>query len=154
DDQHTLDGAHFPIDQVDTLILETTRGKTQRPEGTSRKTEEERLVNSIIRTLGHGGSCVMPVFALGRMQELMAVFHKARSEGRLSKEYPIFCSGLGVDLVDYYDQITRKHNQVHFRKKVYQEIGARPFYPRFKEGETPPGPAIYLLSSGMMVEKT
>lgn len=154
DNQHTLDGAHFPINQVDTLILETTRGKYQRPENTSRYTEEERLVESIIRTLEHGGSCVMPVFALGRMQEMMAVLHKARAQGRLSKDFPIFCSGLGVDLADYYDQITKKHTQVHFRKKIYQELGARPFYPKFVEGETPPGPAIYLLSSGMMIEKT
>ena len=43
----------------------------------------------------------MPVFALGRMQEVFAILHDARKFGRLV-DCPIFTGGLGVDLADYF----------------------------------------------------
>lgn len=148
-DTALLDGARFPAGDVDTVIVETTRGTTQRE--SSRKRELERLLETIHHTTSHGGSVLIPVFALGRMQELLAVFHRARAEGKL-KHLPIFVSGLGIDLMGHFDKIGHKNPRLHMRKKMFRELGARKLPDHHHPGRE--GPAIYLLSSGMMVEKT
>jgi Cft2 family RNA processing exonuclease len=148
-DTALLDGARFPEGDVDTVILETTRGATSRQN--SREREIERLLETISHTASHGGSTLIPVFALGRMQELLTVFHRARGEGRL-KHLPIYVSGLGIDLMGQFDRIGRKNKRLHMRKKMFRELGAQKLPQSHHPGRD--GPAIYLLSSGMMVENT
>ena len=70
DDLKTLPGARIPDMKVDVLITETTRGLTDRISGRDRSAEWERLFEGITRTLERGGSCLLPVFALGRLQEV------------------------------------------------------------------------------------
>lgn len=144
-----LDGAAFPNGQMDTVILETTRGLTER--AASRASEIERLLKCIRETTSHGGSILIPVFALGRMQELLAVFHEARADGRL-KHLPIYVSGLGIDLLNQFDRISRKSSHVRIRRKILRELGAQKLPDSHRPGRDRPG--IYLLSSGMMVENT
>lgn len=144
-----LDGAEFPPGDMDTVILETTRGATERT--ASRESEIERLIRCIRNTVSHGGSILIPVFALGRMQELLAVFHHARSTGELP-EFPIFISGLGIDLLNQFDRISRKSPHVRIRRKVLRELNAGKLPDKHRPGKDRPG--IYLLSSGMMVENT
>ena len=91
----------------DTVVIETTRGTTERPPGKERVNEIARLISSINDTIQRGGSYLIPVFALGRMQELFAILHDARKFGRLV-DCPIVTGGLGVDLADYFDEIARK----------------------------------------------
>nr|WP_238710897.1 MBL fold metallo-hydrolase [Oceanipulchritudo coccoides] len=144
-----LDGAEFPQGDMDTVILETTRGSTER--AASRESEIERLLRCIMDTVSHGGSILIPVFALGRMQELLAVFHHARSTGKL-KELPIYISGLGIDLLNQFDRISRKSPHVRIRRKILRELNACKMPDKHRPGKDRPG--IYLLSSGMMVENT
>ena len=102
----TLKGAHFPIGHFDTLIIETTRGMTERAYGKERVHEIARLIDSINDTIAKGGSFLLPVFALGRMQELLAVFHDARRFGRLI-DCPIYAGGLGIGLVRTFSTRSR-----------------------------------------------
>lgn len=148
-DTALLDGARFPTGDMDTVILETTRGMT--PRTRSRKDELERLVDSTRQTLSHGGSVLIPVFALGRMQELLCVLHHAFQRGDL-KRSPIFVSGLGIELMNQFDKIARKNPRIHFKKRFFRETGAVKLPLKHRPGSE--GPAIYLLSSGMMVENT
>ncbi|MFA4820341.1 MAG: MBL fold metallo-hydrolase [Candidatus Aenigmatarchaeota archaeon] len=56
--------------KVDTLIIESTYGmKVQSP----RKTEEKRLVEAVEETIENNGIALMPVFAVGRAQEVMLI---------------------------------------------------------------------------------
>ena len=144
-----LDGARFPDGDMDTIILETTRGATERRQ--SREAELDRLLETIQHTASHGGSVLIPVFALGRMQELVAVLHKAFATGKV-KRLPVHVSGLGIDLMNQFDKIAHKNPRLHFRKKMFREIDADKIPQRHRAGSE--GPAIYLLSSGMMVENT
>jgi Cft2 family RNA processing exonuclease len=105
--QRIIDGAKLPQRHFDTLITETTHGATEKPPGNIRSGEMIRLIDTINRTLLRGGSVLIPVFALGRMQEILAILHDARKFNRLS-DAPIFASGLGMDLCDYLDDISRK----------------------------------------------
>lgn len=151
--QRTLAGAKFPAGHFDTLVMETTRGITERPEGKERVNEISRLIASINDTIKRGGSYLVPVFALGRMQELFAVLHDARKSGRLV-DCPIYAGGLGMDLADYFDDIARKTQHVQFNRNILKELRVKPTPRKLTAGEDPGQKALYVVSSGMMVERT
>jgi Cft2 family RNA processing exonuclease len=151
--QRTLGPAKFPAGPFDTLVLETTRGATERPAGKTRGAEVRRLVETINATIGRGGSVLIPVFALGRMQEVLAILHDARKFGHLV-EAPVFATGLGLDLCDHFDEIARKTNLVHFTRTILKDLKVRKAPRDLVPGKAPALPGIYVVSSGMMVEKT
>lgn len=153
ENQRTLPGAKFPAGHFDTLIMETTRGTTERPAGKERVNEVARLVAAINDTIQRGGSFLIPVFALGRMQEVLAIIHDARKFGHLV-ECPIFASGLGMDLADYFDEITRKTKHVNFNRGIIKDLKIKPTPRKLVAGEDPQQNALYIISSGMLVERT
>src|ERR1043165_8724145 len=71
-DQTILKAARFEDVRADVLIMETTRGNRPPVPGVTRETESHRLAASIQRVLSRGGSILIPVFALGRTQEILA----------------------------------------------------------------------------------
>jgi Cft2 family RNA processing exonuclease len=153
ENQRTLNGAKFPAGHFDTLVMETTRGITDRPLGKERVNEVARLVAAINDTIQRGGSFLLPVFALGRMQEVLAIVHDARKFGRLVN-CPIYASGLGMDLADYFDEITRKTKSLQFNRGIIKDLKIKPTPRKLNPGEDPQQNALYIVSSGMMVERT
>lgn len=151
--QKILPAARFPERHVDTLVIETTRGLQEREERITRATEVGRLLKKITEVIERGGSCLIPVFALGRMQEVLSILHEAQEE-RTVPNCPIFCSGLGMDLADYFDEISRKTGLIQFRRKILQELNVQPLPRNLRPGRDLQENAIYVLSSGMLVENT
>lgn len=150
--QETLAGARFPAVDTEILVMETTRGATQREAGRDRETELERLIETINHTYQAGGSILVPVFALGRMQEIFAVLARARREGRLVK-CPVFATGLGMDLVDRFDEIHRKTQLIQFSRSATKILKVEKPAKEILPGR-PPRQGLYILSSGMLVEHT
>ena len=153
EDQRILKGARFPAGEFDTLVMETTRGATERPIGKSRGEEMNRLIDSINHTIQQGGSFLIPVFALGRMQEVLTILHDARRFKRLV-ECPIFASGLGMDLSDYFDEISRKTKHIQFSKSIIKELQIKPLPRQIEAGKDYQTNGLYIISSGMLVERT
>lgn len=153
ENQRTLPGAKFPSGHFDTLITETTRGATESLTTGNRADELNRLVTAINDTIQRGGSFLIPIFALGRMQEVLTVMHDARKFGKLV-DCPIFASGLGMDLADYFDEISRKTHHIQFNRGIIKELRANPLPRKLKAGVDPEQNALYIVSSGMMVENT
>ena len=153
EDQRTLKGAQFPVGHFDTLIIETTRGTTERAFGKERVHEIARLIASINQTIASGGSFLLPVFALGRMQEILSVFHDARRFGRLI-ECPIYAAGLGMGLADLFDEVSRQTKDVQFDRRILKELRLKPLPRKLKPGVDPKQNALYVISSGMLVERT
>ena len=151
--QRTCPAAKFPIDHFDTLVTETTRGATERPVGRERAPEVARLITVINETIQRGGSMLIPTFALGRMQEILSILDDARKFRRLV-DCPIFASGLGVDLCDYYDDIARKTKQVTFTRQSLKDLKVRNLPRKLDPGKLPEASALYVVSSGMVVERT
>lgn len=151
--QRILPGAKFPSGKFDTLVTETTHGATEKPRGITRSKEMIRLVETINATIQRGGSVLIPVFALGRMQEIMAILHDARKFDRLV-ECPIFVSGLGLDIADYFDQISKKTGLVHFTRSILKELKVKKSPRDLKPGKEPPVQGIYVVSAGMVAENT
>jgi Cft2 family RNA processing exonuclease len=151
--QRIIDGARFPTARFDTLVTETTHGATEKPPGHERSREMIRLIDTINATLQRGGSVLIPVFALGRMQEILAILHDARKFNRLNPA-PVFASGLGMDLCDYFDDISRKTGLVHFTRTILKDLKVKKSPRDLVAGKEPHTQGIYVVSSGMMVENT
>jgi Cft2 family RNA processing exonuclease len=93
-DQTILKSARFHDVQADVLIMESTRGNREVPAGFTREKEIERLSASIERVLDRKGSVLIPTFALGRTQEILALLALLIREGRLRRQ-PVYIGGLG-----------------------------------------------------------
>lgn len=154
DDQRVLNGARFPkAKKFDAMVIETTRGETERSEGKTRETEIKRLLKAIGVTIRGGGSVLVPVFALGRMQELLTLLNDARKDGRLPN-CPVYGAGLGLDIADYFDQITKRTQLISYTRKVTKELRLKRPPRKLTPGKEPGEPGIFVLSSGMLVERT
>lgn len=151
-DQWTIPGARLPEGHVDTLIMETTRGNNAR--SATREDETQRFLTAVNDTLKQGGSVLIPVFALGRMQEMLMLLAAARKANELVPS-PIYCTGLGVDLCDYFDELHRKTGLIRFSRKAVAHLRAQamPEFVHPRQGGVKKK-GIYLVSSGMMMEKT
>lgn len=93
-DQTILRAARFEDVKADVLIMETTRGGRAVPQGFSRESEIERLTAAIHRALKRKGCVLIPSFALGRTQEVLALLALLMRSGKL-KQQPIYIGGLG-----------------------------------------------------------
>ncbi len=153
-DQHSLRGASIPkLKRPDVVIIETTRGCSERK--ASRRSEEERLIKTICKTLKRGGTCLIPAFALGRMQELLVLLYEAKKANKLPT-CPIFCSGLGMSLIGIFDELGRHSPKVNFSRQIIKKLNIKSLRRKNIDPNvsTLKAPAIYLLSSGMLVEHT
>lgn len=151
EDQYTIRGAVLPESPLDLLVLETTRGGYASYAGYSRQNELQKLLLQIETILDRGGSCLIPVFALGRMQELFKCIHEAQGQGRL-RSVPVFAAGLGMDLCNYFDQIHSRY--VDFDLQIVEELKIRLLDFNLRPGRNLKKQGIYIVSSGMLVEHT
>src|SRR5690606_36195073 len=97
-------GADYPDAPVDTLIMESTLGADPDAELTTRKTEEKRLAEALQRVIARGGAVLMPVFALGRAQEIIAMLGTFKRRGILPEDLPIYTAGSMRAVSDLYDK--------------------------------------------------
>ena len=154
EDQTLIPGASFPEDDIDTLIVETTRGASPRPASYSREDEELKFAQSINDCLENGGSALVPVFAMGKTQEVCTMINRFKKEG-LIPDAPLYIGGLSTKMTLIFDEFASKtpRNKPGFRilKDMDVKTGGR------RKKRVPivyqPG-CIYALSSGMMTEKT
>ena len=153
---HTLiKGARFPeLSEPDLLIMETTRGSDERPTDYTRKDQEARLAESLARALADGGSALIPVFAIGKTQEVLTMIDNFKSQGLIPEKTPVFIGGLSTKMTVIYDSFsgsTRRHRpNFEILRDMDLQTGSKK---RRAPVEYKPG-AIYCLSSGMMSEKT
>ena len=79
-------GIAQPEGQVDVLIVESTYAKRYHP---PRKETEKKIIDTIRKTLKHGGHVLFPTFAVGRTQELAMVLEEHKINA------PIYIDGMG-----------------------------------------------------------
>ncbi|MCW1884159.1 MBL fold metallo-hydrolase [Luteolibacter flavescens] len=155
EDSTLIKGARFPEEHVDTLIIETTRGDSQRRPDYTRQGEERRLAEAISRTIERRGSVLIPVFAMGKTQEVLTMIHRFKKAGLIPKKTPVFIGGLSTKMTVIYDKYAKgrtRRSDDGFRILEDMDLQAGN---RKKAGPIPLNPgAIYCLSSGMMSENT
>lgn len=153
DDQTIAQGAVFPESGIDVMIMECTRGDHPLPEGFTRAAEEKRLAEAIGRAFADGGCVLMPVFALGKTQEALAMIHRFRRE-KLLGDFPVYIGGLSLKMTQIYDRFALNSRRNFPRLQLLEAV--EPFVlngQTIADAPAKPG-RIYALSSGMMTPKT
>ena len=156
DDQTIMQAAPFPEENVDILIMESTRGDHATPPGWSRAGEERRLAEALEHAFERGSGVLIPVFALGKTQEILAMLYKFRRESRMysGPEFPIYIGGLSSKMTDIYDRRAQMTRRQLPRLQLMRELA--PFILNDETVRDAPLRArhVYVLSSGMMIPKT
>jgi Cft2 family RNA processing exonuclease len=153
DDQTIMEAAKFPEEKIDVLILECTRGDHAKPAGWTRAGEERRLAKAMDAAFQRHSCVLIPVFALGKTQEILGMLYKFRRE-RLLPEFPVHIGGLSSKMTDIYDR--RAHMTRRQLPRVQLMREAAPFIlndETVRDAPLRPG-RVYVLSSGMMIPKT
>ena len=85
-----------PVQRADYLVVESTYGNRKHDP----RDPEDALADVIVRTVGRGGTVLIPAFAVGRAQTIMFHLHRLKVAGRIP-EVPIFLdSPMAVDVTD------------------------------------------------------
>ena len=155
DDQTIMQAATFPEEKVDVLIMECTRGDHAKPAGWTRPGEEQGFAEALVNAFDRGACVLVPVFALGKTQEVMAMLYKFRRQSRMfSGDFPIYIGGLSSKFTDIYDRRAQMTRRQLPRLQLMREVA--PFIlndETVRDAPLRPG-RVYALSSGMMIPKT
>ena len=152
-DQTILRAARFEDVQADVLIMETTRGNRTVPEGFSRAREIERLVAAIREAQRRKGCILIPSFALGRTQEMLALLALLMREGKL-KPQPVFIGGLGRVFTEIYDLEAHRVHRQHTSLRLHEALELTVVEKGQAEKMKLAGGKIFVITAGMMSENT
>ena len=152
-DQTLLKGARFEDIKADVLILETTRGNREIPEGFTRQKEIERLASEIEKVIKRKGSVLIPTFALGRTQEILALLALMMREGKL-REQPIYIGGLGRVFTEIYDLEAHRASRNHSNLRLNESLNLIVLDKKLQESMKMKGSRLFVLTAGMMTEHT
>ncbi len=152
-DQTILKGARFEDVKADVLIMETTRGNREVPKDFTREGEIERLVAAIHNALKRKGSVLIPAFALGRTQEILAMLALLMREGKL-KPQPIYIGGLGRVFTEIYDLEAHRTHRQHTNLQLNEALNLVVLEKGQSENMKLTGGKIFVITAGMMSENT
>jgi cleavage and polyadenylation specificity factor subunit 3 len=150
-DQAILKGALLGNHNIDTLILETTYGSTDSTLLLNWWIEAKRFSKDANHILENGGSILIPVFSLGKMQEMIATIWYLMEEGLLIKT-DIYTGGVGKKInriYDYNRYVTRRVDKDFEICQVPQKDIYEEDFNVFRKN-----PSIVLAPSGMVIEGT
>ena len=152
-DQTILRAARFEDVKADVLIMETTRGNRTAARGVTRETEIGRLTAALHGALKRKGCVLIPSFALGRTQEILALLALLMRSGRL-KTQPIYIGGLGRVFTEIYDLEAHRTHRQHSNLQLNESLNLVVLDKGQAEKMKLSGGRIFVLTSGMMSENT
>lgn len=145
--QFILRGARYP-EKVNLLITEATYGANAEAEKIIPSKEIKRFANLLSERIKLGGIVLVPVFALGRTQEILTLLNQLRQRNKIPA-VPIYITGFGIEVNKTYDRLMHK-TYPEFIRGTLQRIS----FGRWSGGRKLKGPAILLFTSGMMLRGT
>ncbi|KAJ1409054.1 beta-lactamase-like protein [Ochromonadaceae sp. CCMP2298] len=109
EDRHLIAAEVPPGGPPDVLIVESTFGTTNLA---SRENREERFTAAVETVVQRGGSCLIPVFALGRAQELLLILDEYWHEHPHLQQVPIlYASKLATKSLRVYQTFIHMMNR-------------------------------------------
>lgn len=140
--------------RLETLILESTYGAKEDVQP-PRQDAEQKLVNVINEGLRQNGNILIPVFSVGRAQEIMLVIENAYRHGMLEEGVRVYVDGMTKEasaIHTAYPEYLRKNvekrvlqNDSPFTSPLFQVVDTAN-----REGMLAEGKAIIVASSGML----
>ncbi|MDW8309030.1 MAG: MBL fold metallo-hydrolase [Verrucomicrobiales bacterium] len=152
-DQTLQRAARFEDVRAEVLILETTRGAREVPLGVTRETEVARLTAAIQQALRRKSSVLIPSFALGRTQEILALLALLMREGKLRPQ-PVYIGGLGRVFTEIYDLEAHRMHRRHPNLQLREALNLIVLEPEQVRGMKLGGGRLFVLTAGMMNENT
>ncbi|MEI6783131.1 MAG: MBL fold metallo-hydrolase [Verrucomicrobiota bacterium] len=152
-DQTILKGARFEDVKADVLIMETTRGNRQLPPGFSRTNEIERLSQAIQSVLHRRGSILIPAFAIGRTQEILALLAILMREGKI-KPQPVYIGGLGRVFTEIYDLESHRTHRQYPNLQLHDALNLIVLDQGQVRNMKLTGGRLFVVTAGMMSENT
>jgi|Deesub1362B_J571_1020462.scaffolds.fasta_scaffold02576_5 hypothetical protein len=150
-----LEPANFRFPRLETLIIESTYGG-KRDILPSRRRAEEELIKIIRRTIERKGKVLVPVFSVGRAQELMLTLEDYVNNGVL-EEIPVYLDGMIWEATaihttypEYLNRMLRTeifhrgHNP--FLSDIFKRVTGTAKRKEVIDGE----PSVILATSGML----
>ena len=151
-----FNAAHNRFPRVETVVMESTYGGREDFQP-SRREAAERLKDVVERTVSKNGKVLIPVFAVGRSQEVMLVLESYMRNGDLP-ELPIYLDGMIWEATTihaaYPEYLNRDLRELIFQKKENPFLS--PIFHRVESSErreeviNSSEPLIVLSTSGMM----
>jgi cleavage and polyadenylation specificity factor subunit 3 len=144
--QFILKGARYP-ESIDFLITESTYGDNETAPLIKKQNEINRFAQFLQNRINLGGAVVIPVFALGRTQEIMVLLHRLIQQRKINP-VPIYLTGFGIKINRIYDNLLHRVYP-NFQPKLLRTIA----YDTLR-GRRYRKPSIILATSGMMMANT
>ncbi|MEW6259565.1 MAG: MBL fold metallo-hydrolase [Thermodesulfobacteriota bacterium] len=156
--QEWIEGCHIPNGvKADCLIIEGTHGGDDESGNKAREEEITRLRNRIAERLNNGGHVLIPSFALGRTQEMLALLDKWMTEGSIPSETPVMIhSGITGSINEIY---TRYDGRQGPHRRALGSIcnivnGYLPSGSFASTDSLSDRPTVFVFTSGMMARRT
>jgi len=150
--QFISNGAAFPKMKIDILITETTYGSTDTKTLGTYESESIRFAKEANKIISRGGSILVPVFSLGKMQEILFMLNMLIKKNQLT-EVLVFTGGLSKDISHVYDLnrfiVKRNYPEIELKsipQENYLLVNEINYF--FKN------PSIILATSGMILPRT
>lgn len=147
-DRH-LGAAQISKLKVDLLITETTYATTIRD---SKRLREREFLARVHKTVEEGGKVLIPVFALGRAQELCILIETYWERMGLGEKVPIFFSAGLVEKANLYYKLfinwtNQKIKETFVKHNMFDFKHIKPFDRSFADK---PGPMVLFATPGML----
>ncbi len=150
-----LESAVSSFPRVESVITESTYGARE-DVLPPRKEVEERVIDTINKTIERGGKILIPELGLGRAQETMLIIEDAIESGKI-KNIPVYIDGMIWDIntihTAYPDFLSNRlkimtfQDNNPFTSNVFSRVGSPEERKKVIEG----GPCVVLATSGMLV---
>jgi Cft2 family RNA processing exonuclease len=150
--QSLIDKAKLPKTNIDILLLETTYGSTDTGTILSWNMEAKRFASEANNIIGKGGSILIPVFSLGKHQEILSTIWKLMNTGTLTQT-DIYTGGIGPKISRVYDYNRYSANMIDEEFEL-KNVPQKNLYEITNYEEFFRSPSIVLASSGMVLERT
>ena len=144
--------ADFEGISADVLLMETTRGSTETPPEFTREAELRRLICSIRNGLAGEGGVLVPIFALGRTQEILAAIALAMQSGELNRQ-AVYIGGLGRVFTEIYDLVSARAPNLRPDLNLHEALDLQVLEAR-KVGQLNLKGKLFVITAGMMSEHT
>lgn len=153
--QLTIPSVDVPVwcCKPDVMVMESTYGNCQHE--VTRKQEEKRIPEDVAKVIAEGGTVLLPVFAVGRAQEVILILKYAMEREEIRK-FPIYVDGMVRDVNSIYSEFsddlrrrlkrTAKQDESLFYSDVIKEVSRNDS----PEDVLARGPCCIVASSGML----